>query len=86
MTNIYDKDTSDSPFGDTETALEKLMVIIDEYQEPFNIKQLRLYYYRKHGVQMPANHAGANLASLLKSKKIKKISRGKYASLNYKNK
>lgn len=73
--------------SDVETRVERLIFLISEYDQPFRVRQLRAFYNRKYPRQkIDANTTSTYVNYLMKNKKIQKLDRGLYATLEYKNK
>lgn len=81
-TDIFDTDTSEFPELQ-KNRVEKLLTIINDYNDAVNITQLRAFYKRKHGEMLDSGKAGTYINYLFSKGKIQRLERGLYASLEY---
>ena len=89
MTSIYDlTDVSDVPF-DTEVkanVVDRCVAILNDYDRPATINEIKVFYWRKHGVEISRKYLGNVLARATNLELIFRVKkRGVYCSAKVKS-
>ena len=84
MDNIFDlTDTSDTPIkiSPRQTVYRQMLELIIDANKPVRSDELRVFYYRKYGIDIASSTTRTYLARMCISMDVRRLEYGVYVSL-----